>query len=668
MRRFPALAFGLVVAATVGAFFLTLHLRSANPLVWDHPFPIPSAFNPVHGRICKNPQGENLDYRSTFLNFGISHADSVGVYIVKASDAEGAPVATVSSGTEMQTSLPGQKKGTHTFIWSGRRDDGSYAPDGLYYFRVSLRNAGRTVQDFPPVRVLTARPRPRVLSVEQTPSETTTGTGTDATTTESATTTASATTGGLTTSTATQTGGSTTTTTSSGPAVLSPPSGTVTIHYTRGRYGYRRVWINIYRTDVSGTPHRVDRFAEPLGKSTATWDGMIGHKPAPAGTYLVGITVQDVACNQATWPAVMPPTPGTTPGAGVTIRYLSVTPPLTPAASGSRVSVPVVSQAAITYELRRAGTAKVVAHGTGGAGSVQASVRLPKHEAGLYELTVHSAGHTSTVPIAAYATGKAAAHARVLVVLPSLTWLGDNPVDDTGDGLPDTLKSGSAAKLRRPLVGGLPASVADDGALLQYLRSEHFAFQVTTDVALDQGVGPSLVDRWGVLFPDGERYLPGSITEKTGLAYRLKSFVAAGGRVLGLGTGTFKGTSEISGYPGDPVAAAPKTTKADLFGAQRGPLTPTNGELITELEDHLNLLGGAVAFRGFSHYQPVEPPSAEQTHASAAGIGSPAILAYPYGRGTVVEIALPNFGASLANNVDAQELLANIWHKLAKLP
>jgi hypothetical protein len=256
VRRFPALAFGLVVAATVGAFFLTLHLRSANPLVWDHPFPIPTAFNPVHGRICKNPQGEKLDYRSTFLNFGVSHADSVGVYIVKASDAEGHPVATVSSGTEMQTSLPGQKKGTHTFVWDGRVSDGSYAPDGVYYFRVSLRNAGRTDQDFPPVRVLTTTPRPRVLSVEVTPSDSTTGTNTVTTGTASGvTTTASATTGsGSTTSTGTETTGSTTTTTSTGPAVISPPDGTVTIHYNRIRFGYRRVWINIYRTDVSGKP------------------------------------------------------------------------------------------------------------------------------------------------------------------------------------------------------------------------------------------------------------------------------------------------------------------------------------------------------------------------------------------------------------------------------
>src|SRR6202012_5446196 len=139
------------------------------------------------------------------------------------------------------------------------------------------------------------------------------------------------------------------------------------------------------------------------------------------------------------------------------------------------------------------------------------------------------------VPLVAYATGKAAAHARVLVVLPMLTWVGNSPVDDTGDGLPDTLDGGSAVQLDRPLVDGLPASIGDDAALLRYLRGQHFDVQITTDIAMDQGVGPGLVDRWGVLFPDGETYLPKN------LAGTVSGFVRGGGRVLALGTGAFKG-------------------------------------------------------------------------------------------------------------------------------
>jgi hypothetical protein len=665
VKRLPAFAFGLMVAATIGAFFLTQHLKSQPPVVWDNPFPIPAAFNPAApGRLCttagKDPK--RLHYGSTFLNFGISHAGTVSVYIV---NSAGTTVATVASGIKMQASDPGSKAGTRTVVWHGLVRNGSIAPDGEYDFQIAVPQAGRNATLIhSPVRVLTVPPRPRVLSVAVIGTGTTTTT--TATTTSTATTASTTTASTATTATTGSTTGTTSTgTTTTGPAILSPPHETVAVRFTPSGTpgGYRRVTLDIYRTDVTGKPQLVATLPRDADKLTALWNGEIHNKPAPAGTYLVGITAQNAACDPATWPAVVPPTPGTTPGAGVTIRYLSVTPPLAPAAAGSRVDVPVTSATPITFKLRLAGSSKVLAHGSSAGGSGHARVRLPKHNAGLYELTVRSAGRTATVPLVAYATGAAASRARVLVVLPALTWLGDSPVDDTGDGVPDTLRSGSAAQLDRPLIDGLPASIGDDGALLRYLRSEHFDFQVTTDVALAEGKGPSLVDRWGVLFPDGETYLPSA------LATNLKSFVTNGGRVLALGTGTFTGTDAISGYPQNPRAAAPVTTKTDLFGAQRGPVTSTHGDLIAALADHLKLLGNAVDFTEFKRYQPIEPPAAEQTHVSAEGIanGSPAIVAYPFGTGTVVEIGLPNFGASLAADAESQQLLANIWRKLAKL-
>src|ERR1700749_972003 len=128
-----------MVAATIGAFFLTQHLKSENPVVWNNPFPIPAAFDPVSGRSCPNNKGE-LDYKTTFLNFGISHADTVGVYFVKADNATGAPVATVTSGTAMRASSPQSQVGTHTFVWKGYLDNGRVAPDGKYLFRIALRH------------------------------------------------------------------------------------------------------------------------------------------------------------------------------------------------------------------------------------------------------------------------------------------------------------------------------------------------------------------------------------------------------------------------------------------------------------------------------------------------------------------------------------------------
>ena len=184
-------------------------------------------------------------------------------------------------------------------------------------------------------------------------------------------------------------------------------------------------------------------------------------------------------------------------------------------------------------------------------------------------------------------------------------------------------------------------------------------------MALAEGTGPSLVDRWGVLFPDGEDFLP-TTSRTTGLQSLLPGFVKGGGRLLTLGTGALQGTSRISGYPADPQAAAPVRTKTDVFGAQHGRLTATRGDLITELADNLNLFGGAVAFTGFSQYQPVEPPAGVPVSAAGIASGSPAIVAFRSGSGTVAEVGLPNFGASLKHHVDSQELLDNLWQLLAK--
>jgi hypothetical protein len=50
------------------------------------------------------------------------------------------------------------------------------------------------------------------------------------------------------------------------------------------------------------------------------------------------------------------------------------------------------------------------------------------------------------------------------------------------------------------------------------------------------------------------------------------------------------------------------------------------------------------------------------------GIGSdaPAIVAFHYGSGSVVEVGLSGFAASLAHNPDSASLLNNVWQLLAQ--
>ena len=360
----------------------------------------------------------------------------------------------------------------------------------------------------------------------------------------------------------------------------------------------------------------------------------------------------------------MPPAAGTTPHVGVTIRYLSVTPPLTPTVSGARATVAIDSpNSSYVWQIHRSGTSKVLAHGSGPAGSSKIHPLMPRHRAGLYTLTVRAGTQRATVPLVASQAGVAAAHDRVLVVLPMLTWIGNTPVDDTGDGVPDTLQHGDAVSLDRPLVDGPPASLADDATLLNYLDSMHVKYQLTTDVALAEAHGPSLDDRWGVLFPGGEEFLPAALASGP---KSLSGFVKDGGRVAVLGTGSLRGVSDITGFPSNPRASAPVFSSVDLFGARRGSIMSTGGELITELTDALNLFNGAIAFSGFSHYQPIQPPTGATISAAGVADGSPAIIGFRYGSGTVIAVGLPGFGASLAHNIDSQELLTNTWRVLAK--
>ena len=661
-RRLPQIAFGLLALATIGAFFLVQALKTESPLLWAAPHPIPAAINPVQGRVCRSrpshahPHGALLNYRRTQITISVSHAYTVGVYIVSAKSPNGNTVATVSSGTPMRAS-PKQGEYRKTFTWNGRLVDGQPAPAGFYYFRIVLENQDRSANiNQYPVQVIRQPPHPKVLNVRLLERRSGSGTVSSTTTTAAGTATSTTTTSG--------TQGARLIAVP-GPAVLSPPSGnSVRITFTPG--AYRRAWIDIYRTDVAGRPELVDtRTVTRLGRDWTTWNGQIGGAPAPDGTYLIGITAQDLACNRTSWPLVIPPAAGTTAHAGVTVRHLSVTPPLMPTVSGSRASVAVDSAGVgFSWRLRRAGSPKVLAHGSGSAGRSEIRVRMPRRRAGLYTLTVRAGTRTAAVPLVASQAGPAGAHARVLVVLPMLTWVGNTPVDDSGDGLPDTLRAGNAVLLARPLVDGLPASFGEDTRLLEHLAAEHLSYQLTTDVALAEGDGPSLADRGGVIFPAGEDFLP------AGLELTLRGFVRGGGRVLALGTATFSAVSHISGFPAAARAGAPRSTLIDPFGARRGPVTPTGGELISRVTtDGFNLFGDAGEFGGFSQYQPITPPaSAASGTVSAAGIGSaaPAIVAFHYGSGTVVEVGLPGFAASLAHNADSDNLLSNIWQLLAQ--
>jgi len=261
VRRLSTGAFAVLVVATIGAFFVTQHLKVTTPLIQGFPQPVPGVINPLHGVTCGK-----YDSGSTTISFYLQHrGDVVDVYVVNADDEI---VRTVASGRNMRKDV---RKPDGVFHWDGRLADGQVAPDGTYHFRVALLHQGRTIDlTGVPVKVKTAPPRPVVLSVS--------------------------------------------------PSVIPTASGSskVTIHYAGNED--RGGTILLYRTGVPGGSRLVKTFLTPWNGHTAVWDGTILGRPARAGTYLVGIEVTDAACNTGRWPPQLPPSPAALDRAGVSVQ------------------------------------------------------------------------------------------------------------------------------------------------------------------------------------------------------------------------------------------------------------------------------------------------------------------------------------------------------------
>jgi hypothetical protein len=530
----------------------------------------------------------------THISFYLqSRADDVSLYVV---DSNLSIVRTLAVNFHMNklVRIPDGRLNT----WNGRGDDGRLVPDGTYYFRVGLANQGRTIDVTNyPIVLKTVAPRPRVTSVT--------------------------------------------------PSVLPNGRSGAVIHFT-GNEG-RNGTIHLYRTDLPGPLRPVKSFITPAKPAQATWDGLIDGRPAPAGTYLVGLTVRDAACNTGRFPTMIPPAPGSTPHAGITVRYLAAEPQLSPAPAGGRALVYVDSRRRpYTWAVQRVGAPKPSASGR--ARGAVLRVPLPKSGAGLYELTLHSGPYQTQVPLLAAARPSP----RVLVVLPALTWQGQNPGDEDGDGIPDTLDTGGSVQLARPLALGLPPGFADEAAFLAYLDQAHLAYDLTTDLGLIDGVGPGLFGHRAVVFAGSERWLPSSLSGP------LRTYVQQGGNVISLGIDSLRRSVTVKGA----LARGPSAPAAtDALGAEPGPVSAGSG-VILQISDGLGIFSGTSGAFGSGPFQPVTRVVAPaQPLSAAAGVSqsSPAIAGYRLGRGTVVDIGLVGFGSSVAHSVDEQELTRRLW-------
>jgi FlgD Ig-like domain len=268
--RLPVATFVALAAATVGAFFLTQHLKVTTPLINGLPAPVPSTINPVNGGTCplRNSKGRRVlvSYRRMKVSFYLQNrGDVVYVYMV---DAEGRVVATLPGSGRYLTTFR-----RRAFVWDGREDNGQVAPDGAYDIRVSLAHQGRTLLiakntgAVEPVTVQTHPPRLVVTSV--TPR-----------------------------------------------AVSAPGRPAFTIHYS-GNQGLRPR-VLILRVAGGARPQLVKSYAATSKAGVSVWNGTVsGGAAASAGTYLIGLRLApDRTCN--TVQSAL--TPAAAPQAVVTVR------------------------------------------------------------------------------------------------------------------------------------------------------------------------------------------------------------------------------------------------------------------------------------------------------------------------------------------------------------
>jgi hypothetical protein len=142
-----AIVFAVLVAATVGAFFVTTRLKRSAPVI------------------------ERLTFNRHFSPNDDGRADTV-VFALRLRRTDDVTVSIVTrDGSQIQTladDLAVRRGRRYRFRWDGRTADGRVAPDGEYHVRVSLRRQGRVVTSGRKVFLDTTAPRPVVGYVRPT--------------------------------------------------------------------------------------------------------------------------------------------------------------------------------------------------------------------------------------------------------------------------------------------------------------------------------------------------------------------------------------------------------------------------------------------------------------------------------------------------------------------
>jgi len=591
----PRIAFALLVGATFAAFFVAQELKSTPPLVQQ--VTVTPFFSP-------NRDGRFDRARASFI---LKRTDDVTVTVI---DRAGDVLRVLRDNKRLRA---GRRM---RLVWDGTDAARRTVADGVYRFRLSLRRQGRSVtlprnvvKDTKPPDVLVTSIGPLRDKVPR-------------------------------------------------PELFPNPQGApARISF---RAPGRRKEAFVFRTDVR--PIR-SVFPAPVrlrdDAKRWTWDGTVAGRRVSPGTYLVVIRARDRAGNVGS-SAPIPPRFGfrrpLRGRGGITVRYLTAQAPTSPVRAGERASVAVDSvDENFSWTVRRAGDRTIRNRGRGTRTRV-VHFAAPGGKSGLYIFEAR----TRTRKVAAPLVVQSQQDRDVLVVLPVTTWQGTNQLDDDGDGRPDTLGAGLAVRIARPYAKtGLPVQLpTQEAPLLAQLDRTRRRYDLTTDVALARGEGPSLAGHRGVILAGDTRWLD------AGVARDLRAFVRSGGNLLSVGTDSLRRTVTLDDARDQAVDPTLPTAR-DLFGARLRPVVREPVSLVNVV-DEIELFGGTEGlFPGIDAFEQTLDVRGGTRAIAAAAATQPGdrqvIVASRLGRGLVMRPGIPDFSARLKTSPELATLLQRMW-------
>jgi hypothetical protein len=595
--------FALLVVATIAAFFITQQLKSEDALVLRFAAK-PQQFS---------PNGDGTRDRSQ-VGFDLSRPATVSFYVL---DGEGNEIRRVVD----DRALAGDAK--HRFTWDGRDDDGVPVPDGLYRMRVVQRSEGRVINSSKRIRV--DRRPPEVTLLEAV------------------------------------------------PGVIAPrePGQEIEVVVRYRGPSNSAPEFRVFRTDVAGEPLVVRRFRGNDDRR-GVWHGEVATgpeqtEPAPDGDYAFTVTVRDKAGNPVVAPEEIPSAATARAGTGVSVRSFTLSGPLevVPAGSAATLEVGPIDRS-FDFVMSRYGDPEPIRRGGRIAGEFR--VHVPSDaRTGVYLVRVRAGRHRAVWPLAVAGlpqSRRAAERPRPLVVLPAMSWQGLNAEDDDRDGFADSLPEGRSVGLTRPFRGGgLPPRFASEvGPLLRYLDRERLAYDLTTDVSLARGEGPSLGNAPGVALAGSALWLPEPLMR------RLRDEVQDGLRVASFGADALRRTVRLEG---DRLTDPSGRRRVDAFGEGTG-LLRTSSAPLTVFEDGLGLFEDLDEFFGdFTVFEESSGLPSESRRIATAGRDPrrPAFVAFGLGGGLVIRSGTPQWARELEEERLGAEvpLVTNrIWRLLGQ--